>query len=387
MAHSRNRWLGLGFLAGAAIALLWTWRRSQQVALHGPPGLIDWQRVRHTAGGLASSPPISPGQEADYRSLVDRSIYEVGAATGLRLPTPTLPVRALNRREWLDANIDNFQDLLEPLEELYRRAASPRNPVTVFLGEPIEAFLSTQIGLLLGYLSQRVLGQYDIALLGRGRLHDGQLYFVDPNIRNLQVQLGLNGPDFAMWVALHETTHAFEFEAHPWLRRHFNRLIESYLGELEPEVERMSRALGPAGIADLLEQIRSGGSWLLWALSPRQRQLFDQMQALMCIIEGYSNLVMKQVGRRILPTFDQIEARSAARQAERPAVERLFTRLTGLDLKMEQYRLGERFAQEVVHSRGQAFLQQVWERAENLPTLQEIERPALWITRMEAEHV
>jgi len=386
LTSHRNHWLGLGFLAGAAIGLVWTWRRAHEIALHGPPGLIDWVRVRSTAGRFTQDMSVPLGAEGYYRSLVDRSVYEVGAATGLRLPSATLSLRVLNRREWLEANIHNFQELLAPVEALYLRAASPRNPMTVFLGEPIETFISTQIGLLMGYLSQRVLGQYDIALLGREPLGEGQLYFVEPNIRGLQQQMGLSGGDFPMWVALHETTHAFEFEAHPWLRGHFNRLLKDYLDELEPEVDRLSQALGPAGIAELFEQMRRGGSWLLWALSPRQRHIFDQMQALMCIVEGYSNLVMKQVGRRILPTFDLIEARVAERQAQRPAVERFFARLTGLDLKMEQYRLGERFAQAVVQARGQAFLQRVWERAENLPTLAEIEEPQRWIARMEGNH-
>lgn len=386
MKSQRNRWLGLGFLAGAAVGLVWTWRRAQEIALHGPPGLVDWERVCSTAGRFTRGTFVPAGAQGYFRNLVDRSIYEVGAATGLRLPSATLSLRVLNRQEWLEANIHNFQELLRPVDELYRRAASPRNPVTVFLGEPIETFISAQLGMLLGYLSQRVLGQYDIALLGREPLRDGQLYFVEPNIRGLQQQLGLSGGDFPMWVALHETTHAFEFEAHPWLRGHFNRLLQDYLAELEPEVDRLSRTLGPAGIAELFEQMRRGGSWLLWALSPRQREIFDQMQALMCIVEGYSNLVMKQVGRRILPTFDLIEARIAQRQAERPAVERFFARLTGLDLKMEQYRLGERFAEAVVRARGHDFLLRVWERAENLPTLAEIEHPQRWIARMEGKH-
>jgi coenzyme F420 biosynthesis associated uncharacterized protein len=256
--------------------------------------------------------------------------------------------------------------------------------LTVLLGNPVQTFLSAQMGALLGYLAQRVLGQYDIALLGREPLQDGTLYFVEPNIRGTQAQLGLAGPDFTLWVALHETTHAFEFEAHPWLRGHFNALLQEYLSDLETEAEQIGRRLSPGGLFQLLEQIRSGESWLLWALTPRQREVFEQMQGLMCIVEGYSNHVMKQVGRRILPTFDQIEERVSARQTQRPAAERLFIRLTGLEMKMEQYRLGEHFAEQVVGQRGLATLQRVWERAENLPSLREIGRPDEWIRRIEA---
>lgn len=383
MPTKRTRYLGWGLLVGAAAGLVYTWKRAQDMARQGPPGLVDWDRVQEVAGRFCQNAPAMAGVEPHYAAMVERSVQEIAAYTGLALPSSALSLRILDRQQWLETNIANFRVVLKPLEELYGQTSSPRNPITVLFGSPVEAFLSTQMGMLLGYLAQRVLGQYDIAILGREPLHDGYLYFVEPNIRSIQTQLGLTGPDFPLWVALHETTHAFEFEAHPWLRGHFNALLQEYLADLESEAEQIGRALSPAGLARLLEQIRSGESWLLWALTPRQREVFERMQALMCIVEGYSNHVMKQVGRQILPTFDMIEERVAWRQAQRTPAERLFIRLTGLEMKMEQYRLGEEFAEVVVQERGLSFLHRVWEQAENLPTLQEIERPADWIARME----
>jgi coenzyme F420 biosynthesis associated uncharacterized protein len=358
----------------------------QEVTRQGPPGLLNWERVREVASRFTQGAAADLRAEPYYAQMVARSVQEVAAYTGLELPSASISLQILDRRQWLETNVANFQAVLQPLEELYNRTSSARNPITVLLGSPVETFLSTQMGVLLGYLSQRVLGQYDIALLGREPLHDGQLYFVEPNIRGTQMQLGLAGPDFPMWVALHETTHAFEFEAHPWLRGHFNTLLQEYLSDLETEVEQLSAALTPAGLARLIDQIRSGESVLLWALTPHQRQVFERMQGLMCIVEGYSNHVMKRVGRKILPSFDLIEERVAARQAQRTAAERLFIRLTGLEMKMEQYRLGERFAEVVVQERGLPFLQCVWDKAENLPTLREVANPQEWMARMEAAY-
>ncbi|MGB9606271.1 MAG: zinc-dependent metalloprotease [Bryobacteraceae bacterium] len=244
-----------------------------------------------------------------------------------------------------------------------------------------------QVGLMLGYLGQHVLGQYDMALLGKEPLQDGQLYFIEPNIRATQLELGLAGDDFPMWVALHECTHAFQFQTFPWLRAYLNGLLRAYLDELQPEVEHLGRQLSPSGLADLLERIARGEPWMLWALTPRQREIFDRMQALMCLIEGYGNLVMKRVGRRILPTFSWIEAQVARRRAQRTAAEKLLARLTGLDLKMEQYLQGERFSETVADLRGMGFLNRAWERPENLPTLAEMEHPERWIARMEAHDV
>ena len=83
------------------------------------------------------------------------------------------------------------------------------------------------MGVLLGYLARRVLGQYDLSLLGREPRCAGRLYFVEPNIAGVQQELGLDDEDFRLWIALHETTHAFEFEAYPWVREYFNTMLES----------------------------------------------------------------------------------------------------------------------------------------------------------------
>jgi uncharacterized protein (DUF2342 family) len=59
-------------------------------------------------------------------------------------------------------------------------------------------------------------------------------------------------------------------------------------------------------------------------------------------------------------------------------------RITGLDLKMEQYAAGERFADAVIRDRGRAFLNRVWTAPEMLPSLDEIRLPEQWIARIEA---
>ena len=58
-------------------------------------------------------------------------------------------------------------------------------------------------------------------------------------------------------------------------------------------------------------------------------------------------------------------------------------RLTGLDLKMEQYAAGERFVDAVISARDRAFMNRVWQGPETLPTLDEIKAPHLWIERID----
>ncbi|MGH2456968.1 MAG: zinc-dependent metalloprotease, partial [Candidatus Limnocylindria bacterium] len=126
-----------------------------------------------------------------------------------------------------------------------------------------------------------------------------------------------------------------------------------------------------------------GGHWLERMMTPRQLETFHRTQALMSLLEGYSNHVMNAAGERLLPGFGQIHDRFERRNESRTAVERVIMRITGLDLKMEQYVAGERFVASVIASRDRAFLNRVWEGPANLPSLGEIRDPAGWIQRIE----
>jgi coenzyme F420 biosynthesis associated uncharacterized protein len=134
----------------------------------------------------------------------------------------------------------------------------------------------------------------------------------------------------------------------------------------------------------LREAVSGGeGHWLERIMTPRQRDLFSRTQALMSLLEGYSNHVMNAAGARILPNFEQLHDQFERRGERRGGLERAIMRLTGLDLKMEQYAAGERFADAVIAQRGRAFLNRVWTGPELLPSLEEIRDPAGWIARVE----
>jgi len=255
--------------------------------------------------------------------------------------------------------------------------------ISVLWGGANRTVVSAELGLLLGYLARRVLGQYDMALLGREPMDAGKLYYVEPNIANVEKTLGLPADDFRMWLALHETTHAFEFEAHPWVREYFNSLLGEYMEFLKADAEHLNR--GVRGLRVFIDRARNRddreGSWLEAIMTPEQRALFQRMQALMCIVEGYSNHVMNAVGRDLLPNYERIARRFEARQRQRTASEQMFARLTGLNLKMEQYRLGEAFIDQIARERGHDVARRVWNGPEYLPTMEEIREPSLWLAR------
>ena len=57
-------------------------------------------------------------------------------------------------------------------------------------------------------------------------------------------------------------------------------------------------------------------------------------------------------------------------------------RLTGMDLKLEQYKKGETFVRAVAAARGAEALPRLWDGPEGLPREGEIESPERWVARV-----
>ncbi|CAA9548453.1 MAG: hypothetical protein AVDCRST_MAG18-97 [uncultured Thermomicrobiales bacterium] len=393
------RLLAAGAVAGAALGL-WANTKTREYRQTGTmPKLINWQQVRTVATSMNRGDTLGQAERAslaaEYRRLVERCLGPIAEYTGTPLPRPFEATLAFDRADWIKANIANFEQLFAPLEGLNPLSDQQPRVASVLWGNASQTVISGEMGLLLGYLARRVLGQYDLALLGKEPITDGKLYFVEPNIRQVQQQLGLPLDEFRMWLALHETTHVFEFEAHPWLRDHLNGILEQYFEFLSQDMSQLKDG-GLGTLRAFIERTRLRGgngvgagastsNWIERLMTAEQRELFSQMQATMAIVEGYSNHVMNVVGRQMLPGFDRITRQFEQRKREKSVAEQIFIRLTGLDMKLEQYRLGEQFIDRVVALRGHPFAHQVWDGPEKMPNLEEVKNPERWIARIDAQ--
>lgn len=387
---NRNRqMIGLGVLAGVALGAAYAANRQRQYKATGVPHMINWRRVRNLALSMNPEPTLDAAWHARwegyYTALVRRCEPLIAEEMGKALPQPVQNIAAFSRAEWVDANIRTFEKLFAPFERLHQANSSVNDLGTLLMTDVNQVVLSGELGVLLGYLARRVLGQYDLSLLGREPLTAGALYFVEPNINAVQQERGLDADDFRLWIALHETTHAFQFEAYPWVREYFNSILEHYFNLITDDLNLLRTTEG--GLGALVNRIRSnlaaGESWIEMVMTPDQKVLFGKLQALMSIIEGYSNYIMNAVGARLLPSYEYIKQRIEERAAQRSPAEKLFIRLTGLALKMEQYRLGEAFINAVVADRGVPFANLVWAGQDYLPTLDELRRHQDWIARVD----
>lgn len=345
--------------------------------------LIDWEAVRHIARRRLGNDaiPIPPAEraaaEAFYRDALLRIEPLVAEEIGAALPHALEVPAVVDRVEWMDLNLATFQQLLGRVEAIVNDAQQGDDTAGRALARIVNRSIGNQqLGFLLAFLARKVLGQYDVSLLAVSPAPRGRLNFVEQNIVASAAHLRLPRDDFRTFIALHEATHAFEFEAYPWLRDYF-------AGNVAETVEQLAADSG--GLGTRLRSALSGGTghWLERIMTPPQLVTFRRTQALMSLLEGYSNHVMNAAGKRILPGFEQMHDRFERRNERRGTLERAIMRLTGLDLKMEQYAAGERFVDHVIHARDRAFLNRVWSGPPQLPSLEEIAEPARWIDRMD----
>jgi coenzyme F420 biosynthesis associated uncharacterized protein len=174
-----------------------------------------------------------------------------------------------------------------------------------------------------------------------------------------------------------------QFSGVPWLRDHLGGLMRSYLATVEVRIERGSAGGLPSlpNPARLLESFREGGLVAL-VQTREQRAIMDRMQAVMSVIEGYSEHVMDAVGEQVLPAYEGLRDAMERRRRSRSAPERVLQRMLGLDLKMRQYEQGKRFCDAVAERHGVATVNLVWESPDALPTLAELDDPEAWVARV-----
>lgn len=295
------------------------------------------------------------------------------------------PVLVFDRAEWIIVSMENLKSLFSSLSQDYWEALESYTSLSYPIGKRIvkkasEVSITSELGFLVGYLSKKVLAQYDFGFPKGNSLMKGEyLYFIEPNIIALEQKFQLSSANLRLWIALHEVTHSFQFKAFPWLREYINSLLEEYMILVDNTIKAFK---------DDADEGRFAFSWSasLWKnlLNPQHREVIRKIQALMCLIEGYSEHVMMYVGRRF-PNYKEMTRIFKAQRKRKTVAEQLLEKLIGFDLKVRQYALGEEFASHIVQKEGIDFLNRAWVRKENVPTWDEILWPDAWAKRMRAE--
>jgi coenzyme F420 biosynthesis associated uncharacterized protein len=343
---------------------------------------IDWGTAQRIGELIAGSPPYGGVRAASVEPLAHDFAQRVSAYSGLALPAELPALEAVDRPAWIAANLRSMRPLLGPLSE---RMGDGTGPLSGPLRSASGFLLGAQVGALTGVLSQRVLGQYDLALLDASV--PPRLLLLAPNLALTARNLEVDRDELVLWVTIHEITHAVQFSGAPWLRDHLGGMLKELIDGLDVTLAGRSSLAGrrpklpdPGELRELLERARRG-ELLRLTLGEDRWLLVERMQAAMSLIEGHAEHTMDAVGAEVLPSLPRLRAAMNSRREARGLPWRVLERLLGLELKLRQYEVGRRFCDAVVSEGGQSALAHAWSGPEALPTTAELQDPAQWLAR------
>jgi coenzyme F420 biosynthesis associated uncharacterized protein len=341
---------------------------------------VDWDLAVATANRLAPKGPDLPAEDTRaavrmIRGLAREAVAPVREVTGLVAPEQEAAV-VIDRPGWIASNVDGMRVVLSLWDGLSERAeAAPA--VVRSLGSRGTAL---QLGAVLAWLSGKVLGQYE-AFTPPGQT--GRLLLVAPTIVSVERQLDVPARDFRLWVCLHEETHRVQFGAVPWLSDYLAGRVSALLEASDVGTrEALQRIV--AFCYALVRSLRSDSevSVVEAIQTPEQRVIFDEMTALMSLLEGHADVVMDDVGPSIVPSVSLIRERFSQRRRQPGTLDSFARKALGMDAKLRQYTDGAAFVRHVVDRVGMAGFNQVWQSPETLPSRVELHDPDAWLARV-----
>ena len=345
---------------------------------------IDWDAAARRAATIARPGPTADRGEllalvAELHEAAGRAPAIVGDVTGLHEAAGAAargPVHVIDRPSWVGLNLQVFRALVGDVLPVAPGPAAAR-----LAGE--------ELGLVLGFLASKVLGQFD-PFTASPAGDTGRLVLVAPNVLRTERELGFSPSDFRLWVCLHEQTHAVQFAAAPWLAEHLSSrvrgLVET-LQELSRDHDRLRGVLSALPRVLRGEPVpgSAGGSahaLLDVVLDEEHRSAVADVVAVMSLLEGHADVVMDAGGPELIPTLPEIRSRFEARRDGKGRLDVLMRRILGLDAKVAQYRTGAAFVRGVLERVGHEGLNVVWRDPRALPSAAEILDPGAWVSRV-----
>ncbi len=349
--------------------------------------LVDWDLAERIAVRAAGREPfadsyLADSLDADFAELTALAEELVEAETGLRSLSGPARGQVTDRPGWVRANIASFQRLLSPVTDRFSSRVGGPGAVVM------RTAAAAEVGMLLGWMSGRVLGQYDLLMAAGDDDRAGDtgdtVYYVGPNVLSLEKRFGFPPREFRLWLAIHEVTHRAQFTGVPWMRSHYLGLIDSMLSSASVDPMVLFRAL-----KRVVDEVRAGrspmadGGLAHVLATPEQRLVLDQIGGLMSLLEGHGDVTMNRAGLAHVPSADRFARVLQQRRASANAVNRTVQRILGLEAKLNQYQQGEDFIAEVERvAGGKAGLEPAWRGPSWLPTLAEIRDPQEWVDRV-----
>lgn len=364
-------------------------------------GPLNWDVAKQVATLIAGNgqvePNVDPLDRIQLEELARVAELHVNQVSSLQVNVRA--VETLNHVEWAHQTLDAYRPLLEKLAEglsLGQSTLSSDSEVTQDLGSGAMPFgqierlmrpllMGMQAGGMVGHLSRRTLGQYDLPI---PRMVNATLVLVPANIRSYAADWSLPYDELSLYVSVEETTRLGVLsQLH--VHRRISGLLTDYASSFERDEHAVQERLDELDLGDpsALSNALSDPQSLLGAVqTDRQRQIQVQLNAVIAAYLGYVDHVVKAVAARTIASAGAIAEANKRRRVEESDGNRIVERLFGLELTQTQFDRGEAFIEGILERAGETGLGRLWHSEYELPTPAEVDAPGLWLERIDIPH-
>jgi putative hydrolase len=321
--------------------------QSQMQAMMTPhEGSVNWPLAKDVARRVvAQQPDRSPSERdrsavADAMQLADHwldSVTDFGSGVSSS--------SAWSRAEWVEATMDTWQRLVEPVAEhvvaaigeaLPEEARAMAGPLLALLGQAGGAMFGSQVGQAIGGLAGEVLSASDIGLPLGPR---GQAALLPSNVREFAEGLDVSEDDVRLYLALREAAHQRLFTHVPWLRGHLLSAVEDYARGTTIDISRIEETMQSVDPNNLesLQEAMNGGLFEPQK-TPAQQAALTRLETTLALVEGWVDEVVGQAAGDRMPTASKLQETFRRRRAAGGPAEETFAALVGLELRPRQLR-------------------------------------------------
>ncbi|MFM8902782.1 MAG: zinc-dependent metalloprotease [Actinomycetota bacterium] len=367
-------------------------------------GPVQWDLARQFAmmSTNISSPEanVEPTTRISLNQLAQVADLHVRDVSGLSTTTSTQSpsIEVVNRSTWIHHTLEAFKFYFsnfsvgaqnsigdETGSDLAGDDADGMDAMMTNLTKLMTpAMLGMSVGSMVGQLSLRAFGQYDLPL---PRLPKTQLIFLARNCEEFANDWSIKVEDMQMWSLIQELAFHRVFQVEH-VRELITESVKQHVSGFKPNPNAFGQRLSNIDVADtnpaeMMQRLLGDPTILLGAeRTAQQKSLAPVLDALICTIVCYVDRVVDVVAGRILGNGAQISEAVRRRRVEASAQDQYVEELFGIHLTDAQLAGGDRFIKGVVERAGEQGLAQLWSKKGNLPTPNEISAPGLWLERI-----